>query len=68
MNIAFLDWSLDIDCPHCKETVDLVQYESDTGDNSIARRIFTSQWDALTGWDIECPHCRNDFKIDKVEY
>ena len=68
MNIAFVDWSLDIDCPHCKKEVDLVQYESDIGDYAIAQMIFTSKWDDLKGFDIECPHCHNDFTIDKVEY
>lgn len=68
MTIAYIDWSLDIECPHCEENVDLVQYESDTGDNSIAGRIFTNQWDKLNGMIIECPYCRKDFTIDKVEY
>jgi len=68
MNTAFLDWSLDVECPHCKEEVDLVKYESDSGDNDIALRIFGNRWDDLAGYDIECPHCHNDFQIDKVEY
>ena len=66
--IAFLDWSLDVDCPNCNETVDLVRLEADAGDNSISGRIFTNNWDALKGWDVECPHCKRDFKIDRVEY
>lgn len=68
MNIAFLDWSLDIDCPHCGKEVDLVQYEADTGDYDIAKLVFTNRWDALEGWTVECPHCERDFNIDKVEY
>lgn len=68
MTTAYLDWSLDIECPHCKEDVDLVKYESDSGDNSIAGLIFTNRWSELEGWDVECPHCHNDFKIEKVEY
>ena len=68
MNTAFLDWSLDIECPHCKEKVDLVQYDGDSGDNYIASRIFGDRWGTLAGYDIECPHCHNDFQIDRVEY
>jgi len=66
--IAFLDWSLDVDCPHCGENVDLVRLERDGGDNSIATRIFTNNWDALKGWDVECPNCKHDFTLDHVEY
>lgn len=66
--IAFLDWSLDVDCPHCEKIVDLVKLEGDAGDNSFSHRIFTNNWDDLKDWDIECPHCLNDFKLDHVEY
>ena len=66
--IAFLDWSLDVDCPHCEREVDLVRLEADAGDNSIAGRIFNNRWDHLKDWLIECPHCKHDFQIDHVEY
>ena len=68
MAIAFLDWQLEVECPHCKQEVDLVQYEADIGDNSISGRIFNNQWDDLKGLMIECPHCHNDFLLDRVEY
>jgi len=68
MSIAYLDWSLDIECPHCKEDVDLVRYDGDHGDNDFSRRIFSNKWDELKGWMVECPHCHNDFLIDRVEY
>lgn len=66
--IAFLDWQLDVDCPHCRIAVDLVRLESDAGDNSFATRIFTNNWDQLKNWDVECPHCKHDFQLDHVEY
>lgn len=66
--VAFLDWSLEVECPKCKLDIDLVQYEADHGENDIANRIFNNRWDDLIGYDIECPHCRHDFKIEKVEY
>ena len=28
-SIAFLDWSLEVECPNCKLDVDLVQYDAD---------------------------------------
>ena len=31
MNIAFIDYSLDIECPHCEKEIDLVDYESNSG-------------------------------------
>ena len=68
MTIAFIDWSLDVECPHCEKEVDLVLYDSDSGDNSIAGLIFTNQWDELKGWMIECPYCHNDFHLSRVEY
>ena len=68
MNIAFLGYQLDIECPHCEKEVDLVEYECNSGDNSISGRIFTNRWDDIKGMVIECPHCNNDFTIDKVEY
>lgn len=68
MNIAFVDWSLDIDCPHCKESVDLVEYEGNCGETTFANAIFSNRWDDLIGFDIECPHYKRDFQIDKVEY
>lgn len=65
---AFLDWSLDTECPHCGREVDLVKYDSDHGDSSIAKMIFTNRWDALADWEIECQHCQKEFKLDGVEY
>ena len=68
MNVAYLDYQLDIECPHCNHETDLVQYEADIGDNSIAGKIFTNRWDDIKGTIIECPNCNNEFQIDKVEY
>lgn len=68
MNIAFIDYSLDIECPQCKQEIDLVEYESNSGENFLSCQIFTSKWDDISGYLVECPHCHNDFQIDKVEY
>ena len=68
VNIAFVDWQLDIECPHCKENIDLVDYESNTGVNFLSILIFNNKWGDISGYLVECPHCHNDFNIDKVEY
>ena len=68
MNIAFVDWSLDIECPHCEKEIDLVDYESNSEDNYLSVKIFTNKWDEISGFLVECPHCHHDFQIDKVEY
>lgn len=65
---AFLEYEVSCDCPHCNESVDILDIESNAGDNSISARIFTNQWDQLKGWPIECPHCKNDFELEKLEY
>lgn len=65
---ALLDWSLDIECPHCKKGIDLVQYDSVSGDYGIAKKIFTNNWQDLEGWKIECPNCEKEFELAGVEY
>ncbi len=67
MITATLDWSLDVDCPDCKESVNLTEYDSAT-DYSIAKLIFNNKWSQLEGYEITCPHCAHEFKLDKVEY
>jgi glutaredoxin len=65
---AFLEYSINVDCPHCENDVDLLDVESNAGDNSISARVFTSEWDQLKGWPIECPHCHTDFELARLEY
>jgi phage FluMu protein Com len=66
--IAYLEYEINVDCPHCKEEVDLVKLESDAGNNSISARVFTNRWDDLIGWFIECPHCKSDFELERLDY
>ena len=62
---AYLSWSLDVDCPHCKESVDL----SDNDDeNTVFSAIFNNDWGNLKGHEVTCPHCAAEFKISEVEY
>ena len=64
---ATLFWSLDVECPHCKDSFDLVDTDSDN-DYSIANKIFNNQWDALNGKEVQCPNCCKEFELEKVEY
>lgn len=65
---AFLEYSINVDCPHCEKEVDLLDVESNAGDNSISAIVFTNEWDQLKGWPIECPHCHMDFELAGLEY
>ena len=65
--IALLDWSLNVDCPSCKEEIDLVEYDS-ADDYHIAQKIFSNAWSKLEGFEITCPHCQHEFELGKVEY
>lgn len=65
MNIAYVDWSLDVECPNCKENVELSKQDDE---NSIARKLFSNQWDKIVGWEATCPYCKHEFIVDKVDY
>lgn len=64
-NIAYFDWSLDIEYPHCKKEIDLVNYD---GEGDIASCIFYNNWDFLNGYDIYCNHCDKEFQIKEIQY
>lgn len=62
---AILSWHLFIDCPECKEHVDLADLHSDYG---LAQKVFNNKWGDLKGCDVQCPECGHEFKLDGVEY
>lgn len=66
-NVATLNWSLRVNCPKCKEKVDLVAFDNDN-DYLVATAIFSNQWDDLVGYEVTCPHCEHEFELTKVEY
>lgn len=66
--MAYIEFELNVDCPYCDKEVDLVEVQSDGGDNSINARVFMNKWDELKGWPIECPHCHMDFELAGLEY
>lgn len=64
---AILSWSLDVECPHCKEEFDIAAIDHEF-DNRFAYAIFNNQWDDLNESEIDCPKCEKTFEISKVEY
>jgi len=64
---ATLSWSLHVECPKCEEENDLADGVHDT-ENTIARHIFSNDWDKLKGWDVTCQHCAHEFTLGDVEY
>jgi hypothetical protein len=62
-NIAYVFWSLDIDCPECGESIDI---SKDDEMDRVAIRIFNNSWDRLIGHSVMCPGCGAEFDIDEV--
>ena len=54
--IGVLSWSLDVECPCCKEDFDAVAQDADMG-YTIAKKIFNYQWDDVAGSELTCPSC-----------
>lgn len=65
-SVATLSWSLDVECPACKQDNDLSTSPHDD-DHEFGRAIFSNEWDALNGYEVTCQHCQHEFKIEKVE-
>jgi len=62
---ALLSFSVDAECPHCKEEVDIARDDPDT---IVASAIFRNAWHDLKGYEVDCPSCGKQFVIGKVEY
>lgn len=56
--------SLDCDCPHCKEFVDLLEYP----DFWDGRRLDVGEHhtDRSQNVSVTCPNCGSDFEVDLV--
>ena len=65
MIIAYLDWSLDVECPKCDYHFDLVELDDE---NQLAEWIFDNRRNEIKGYEVECPNCGKEFKLDGVEY
>jgi len=65
MNTAYVDWSLEIECPKCKEEFNLANMDDD---GKYATAIFNNTWKKLHGEEVKCIYCNHEFLIDGVEY
>ena len=59
-----------VDCPKCKETVDLIDLDDE--DNKVGWALFGSSvvpaaWHELN-IDCECPVCHTNFVLGELEY
>lgn len=63
--VANLEWSLWVECPACKEDMDIADQDNE---NTFSQAIFTNQWDKLKGESVTCPKCNHGFAIACVEY
>lgn len=63
---AYLQYTVDIECPHCEMVFDLVEHNDDDG--VISTPIFNNEWDDLKGLEVVCDHCSKEFILEKVEY
>ena len=66
MTTAYLDWSLDVECPKCSEDNTISDSEHDP-EHAVSKAIFTNAWDDLKGFEVTCKHCSHEFKLDEVE-
>jgi hypothetical protein len=64
-NTAYLDYSVEIQCPVCHQFNNLADSDDD---HIVSAAIFNNKWDTLEGHEVECSHCHHEFKIDSVEY
>jgi hypothetical protein len=62
-NIAYVSWSLDIECPECGESIDI---SKDDDEDRISTSIFNNSWERLIGHSVICPKCSVEFDIDEV--
>lgn len=65
MNIAYLEYCVNVNCPECGWETDISQ---DDEDAIVANAIFNNNWDSLKGFDVTCSHCSLEFTLDSVEY
>jgi predicted RNA-binding Zn-ribbon protein involved in translation (DUF1610 family) len=64
-NIAYLEWSLHVECPSCGEEFDLCDQDFE---NAFGQAIFTNKWNDLIGEEVTCDHCGYEFELDEVQH
>ena len=65
-SVARISFWLYIDCPHCGESMDLLDDHNHEGE--MTTPIFSNKWEELEGYKIECDHCGKEFQIEEIEY
>ncbi len=63
--IATLTCSLEVYCPKCNESIDLLEDDCDYIFSTI---VFSKNLDDLKGQEAICPNCDHEFNLTGVEY
>ena len=65
---ASLVISVDLECPHCEENIDLMDLGELTEEGEMQSAIFTNDGWGIDNWNREilCPTCYQDIKITEV--
>lgn len=62
---AYLQYEIEVKCPHCEKCFDLIDTHNDV--SVITDAIFNNKWDGLKGFIAVCDYCDEEFKIKSVE-
>ena len=65
MTIAYLEWSVDVECPACGECFDLAK---DDDDHIVGNAIFGDKREDLVGYEAVCPECSHEFLISEIQH
>ncbi|CAM0047791.1 hypothetical protein VPHK394_0067 [Vibrio phage K394] len=70
--IAQVDYSVNITCPHCDRSIDLISDDNCNYDDDsvVSRQFFTNSrdgWEDI-GLEFTCHHCDGEFELDSLEY
>jgi len=63
--VAYLEWSLNVECPSCGGEFDLARQDDIEW---FSGNIFNNKWDKLKGSVVSCTGCCHEFAIGGVEY
>lgn len=66
---AQVDFKVDVECPHCKEAINLID-DGHNDDGAISDIFFSNSSKAWVdvGFEICCKHCDQEFILDELEY
>lgn len=67
---AQISISINIDCPYCEETIDLMDFQYLKDDGYIYSELLRSDGFGKDDWDevVECPECNKEFLVGTVEW